>query len=257
MQGHRTVSREEWLEARRALLAKEKAHLRAHDELARLRRELPWVEVDKAYVFDGSDGKETLSDLFAGRSQLIVKHFMFGPDWKEGCVGCSFGADQLEGSLIHLVNHDVMLVAVSRAPYAEIAPFHKRMGWPFKWVSSNGNDFNYDFRVSFTPEEVTKGTIDYNFGTWPHAYEEWPGVSAFYKDDAGDVFHTYSTYGRGVEVMMHTYAMLDLMPKGRDERNVEYKMDWVRHHDRYESAPLSKTGSVDELHTSLKKQSCH
>ena len=139
MQAHKTVSRDEWLEARRALLAKEKAHLRAHDELARQRRELPWVKVDKSYVFDGPDGKETLADLFAGRSQLIVKHFMFGPDWQEGCVGCSFGADQMEGSLVHLVNHDVMVVAVSRAPYPKIAAFHKRMGWPFKWVSSAGS----------------------------------------------------------------------------------------------------------------------
>jgi predicted dithiol-disulfide oxidoreductase (DUF899 family) len=158
---------------------------------------------------------------------------------------------------VHLAHRDVTFVAISRATLAEIDRFRRRMGWQFTWVSSNGNDFNYDFRVSFTPDEVAKGTIDYNFGTWPHAYEEWPGVSAFIKNDAGEVFHTYSTYGRGVEVMMHTYAMLDLMPKGRDERNVEYKMDWVRHHDRYESAPISKTGSVRDLHAGLGKQPCH
>ena len=183
MQAHKTVSREEWLDARRALLAKEKAHLKAHDALARERREMPWVKVDKDYVFEGPNGRETLSDLFAGRSQLIVKHFMLGPDWQEGCVGCSFGADQLEGSLVHLINHDVMLVAISRAPYPKIAAFHKRMGWPFKWVSSNGNDFNFDYHVSFTEADKARGKAFYNFEEQPYMSDELPGYSVFTKDE--------------------------------------------------------------------------
>lgn len=199
MQAHKIASREEWLEARRTLLAKEKAHLRAHDELARQRREMPWVKVDKTYVFEGADGRETLSDLFAGRSQLIVKHFMFGPDWEEGCVGCSFGADELQGSLVHLINHDVMLVAVSRAPYSKIAPFHGRMGWPFKWVSSHGSDFNFDYHVSFGEAEQVKGTVFYNFQEQPFVSDELPGYSVFTKDESGQIFHTYSVFARGTE----------------------------------------------------------
>jgi predicted dithiol-disulfide oxidoreductase (DUF899 family) len=256
-ESHRIVSRDQWIAERKTLLKREKELTHLRDELARARRAMPWVRVDKNYVFDTPDGQRTLADLFEGRSQLLVQHFMFGPGWEQGCPSCSFMADHNDGMNMHLPHRDVTLVAISRAALPEIERFRKRMGWQFKWVSSNGNDFNYDFHVSFTPEQTAKGTIDYNFGTWPHAYEEWPGVSAFIKDDAGEVFHTYSTYGRGVEVMMHTYAMLDLMPKGRDERNVEYKMDWVRHHDRYESAPISKTGSVRDLHAGLGKQPCH
>jgi predicted dithiol-disulfide oxidoreductase (DUF899 family) len=253
----RIASREEWTRRRLALLEREKALSRQQDEVARERRALPWVRLDTDYVFDTAQGPRTLAALFDGCGQLLVQHFMLGPGWDAGCPSCSFMADHNDGMNMHLPHRDVTLVAISRATLPEIERFRKRMGWQFKWVSSNGNDFNYDFHVSFTPEQTAKGTIDYNFGTWPHAYEEWPGVSAFIKDDAGEVFHTYSTYGRGVEVMMHTYAMLDLMPKGRDERNVEYKMDWVRHHDRYESAPISKTGSVRDLHAGLGKQPCH
>jgi predicted dithiol-disulfide oxidoreductase (DUF899 family) len=237
MQAHKTASREEWLEARRALLAKEKAHLRAHDEIARLRREMPWVAVDKTYVFEGPDGKETLSDLFAGRSQLIVKHFMLGPGWQEGCVGCSFGADQTQGSLIHLINHDVMYVAISRAPYGEIAPFHKRMGWPFKWVSSHGNDFNFDYNVSFTEADRARGKVFYNYEEQPYVSDEMPGLSVFAKDDAGRIFHTYSVFARGTEDVGTVYGFLDITPKGRNEPPGGNLTAWVRHHDKYDQKP--------------------
>ena len=228
------VSREEWLEARRALLAEEKAHLRAHDALAERRRALPWVRVDKAYAFDGPNGRETLGDLFAGRSQLIVKHFMLGPGWKEGCIGCSFGADQLDGSLIHLVNHDVMLVAVSRAPYAEIEPFHERMGWRFKWVSSHGSDFNFDFHVSFTEADKARGRVFYNFQEIDYAGEELPGYSVFTKDEFGQIFHTYSVFSRGTEDVGTVYGFLDVTPRGRNEPPGTNLSHWVRHHDKYE-----------------------
>ncbi len=234
MQAHKTVSRAEWLDARRALLAKEKELLKAKDALRRETRELPWVKVDKDYVFEGPSGRETLSDLFAGRSQLIVKHFMLGPGWKEGCVGCSFGADQAEGSVIHLVNHDVMFVAVSRAPYPEIAAFHKRMGWRFKWVSSNGSDFNFDYHVSFTEADKAQNRSFYNFEAGPYIHDELPGYSVFYKDEGGDIFHTYSTFARGTELMGGVYGFLDVTPKGRNEPPGGNLSDWVRHHDKYE-----------------------
>jgi predicted dithiol-disulfide oxidoreductase (DUF899 family) len=260
-ENHRVVSSDEWVAERKTLLAREKELTRLRDQIAGERRALPWVRVDKNYVFDTPEGRRTLANLFEGRRQLLVQHFMFAPGWEQGCPSCSFMADHNDGMNVHLAHRDVALVAVSRATLAEIEHFRRRMGWRFKWVSSHGSDFNYDFGVSFTPEQVAKGEIYYNYGTWPHAYEEWPGVSAFYKDDAGDVFHTYSTYGRGVEVMMGTYNMLDLMPQGRDERDVEYKMEWLRHHDRYESAPVANAapaaGSVAELHDALKKQPCH
>ena len=227
---HALVSNEDWRTARRDLLKAEKELTHLRDKVAQQRRALPWVRMDKAYVFDTLDGPRTLAELFGRRSQLLMQHFMFAPGWKQGCPSCSFMADHTDGANLHLANHDVTMIAVSRATLAEIETFRQRMGWQFPWVSSNGNSFNYDFRVSFTPEEVASGHIDYNFGEWQETGEEWPGVSAFYKDEAGDVFHTYSTFGRGVEVMMHTYAMLDLTPKGRNE--VE-GMDWVRHHDRY------------------------
>lgn len=236
MQTHKTVSRDEWIAARRALLTKEKAQLKAHDELARQRRELPWVKVDKSYLFDGPDGKETLSDLFAGRSQLIVNHFMFGPDWEEGCVGCSFGADQLDGSLIHLVNHDVMLVAVSRAPYAKIAPFHKRMGWRFKWLSSAGSDFNFDYNVSFDEADRARGKVFYNFEEQDYVSDELPGFSVFAKDAVGDIFHTYSVFARGTEDTGSVYGFLDMTPKGRNEPPGGNLSDWVRHHDKYDES---------------------
>ena len=234
MQAHKTVTREEWLEARRALLAKEKELLHAKDALRRETRALPWVKVDKAYVFEGADGKETLADLFAGRSQLIVKHFMLGPGWTEGCVGCSFGADQIESSVVHLVNHDVMFVAVSRAPYPEIAAFHKRMGWKFKWVSSNGSNFNFDYHVSFTEEDRKRGKVFYNFETMDWASDELPGYSVFCKDEAGDIFHTYSTFARGTELMGGVYGFLDVTPRGRNEPPGGNLTAWVRHHDKYE-----------------------
>lgn len=228
---HDVVSLDEWLTARRDLLRAEKELTHRRDDVTRKRLALPWVRIDKDYVFDTTDGRRTLADLFDGRSQLLVQHFMFAPGWKEGCPSCSYMADHTDGMNLHLANHDVTMIAVSRAPLAEIERYRKRMGWQFKWVSSHGSDFNYDFRVSFTPEEVASGRIDYNFGEWDETGEEWPGVSAFYKDDAGAVFRTYSTFGRGVEVMMATYAMLDLAPKGRNEAE---GMEWVRRHDRYE-----------------------
>ncbi|KUM25780.1 thioredoxin [Mesorhizobium loti] len=228
---HAVVSRDDWLTARRDLLKAEKELTRLRDKVARERLVLPWVRIDKEYMFETLDGPCSLADLFDGRSQLLVQHFMFAPGWKEGCPGCSFMADHTDGMNIHLANHDVTMIAVSRAPLAEIERYRKRMGWQFKWVSSFGDDFNYDFRVSFTPEEIASGHIDYNFGEWSGTGEEWPGVSAFFKDEAGDIFRTYSTYGRGVEVMMGTYNMLDLAPKGRNETD---GMDWVRRHDRYE-----------------------
>ena len=232
---HRVVSRDQWVAERKALLAREKELTRLRDDIARERRALPRVRIDKNYIFDAPEGRRTLAELFGGRHQLLVQHFMLAPGWEQGCPSCSYMADHTDGMTVHLAHRDVTFVAISRAPLAEIESFRRRMGWQFKWVSSHDNDFNYDFRVSFTPEEVTRGNLDYNYGGWPFSSEEWPGISAFCKDDAGDVFHTYSTYGRGVEVMMGTYNMLDLMPKGRDERNVGHKMEWVRHHDRYES----------------------
>ncbi len=232
MTTHMTATRDQWLEARLHLLAAEKDLTRRSDEIARLRRQLPWVRVEKNYVFEGPNGRETLADLFDGRSQLVVQQFMLAPGWEQGCKSCSYMADHTDGMTIHLAHRDVTMVAISRAPLAEIERFRQRMGWQFKWVSSYGTDFNYDFGVSFTPEERAKGKIEYNFGNRPLSNEELPGVSVFAKDEAGKVFHTYSTYGRGVEVMMGTYRMLDLTPKGRDEGGKN--MAWVRHHDRYE-----------------------
>jgi predicted dithiol-disulfide oxidoreductase (DUF899 family) len=229
---HAVVSRDEWLTARRDLLKAEKEITHLRDKVTRERLALPWVRMEKAYVFDTPDGPRTLAELFDGRSQLLVQHFMFAPGWKEGCPSCSFMADHTDGMNLHLAHHDVTMIAVSRAPLTEIERYRKRMGWQFKWVSSFGNEFNYDFRVSFTPEQVATGHVDYNFGESDETDEEFPGVSAFFKDEAGDVFHTYSTFGRGVEVMMGTYAMLDLMPKGRNE--TEGMGDWMRRHDRYE-----------------------
>ncbi|WP_295685770.1 thioredoxin family protein [uncultured Nevskia sp.] len=237
MIAHRTASRETWLAERLELLDAEKELSRLSDQVARQRRALPWLRVDKPYVFDTQDGPRTLAELFDGRSQLLVQHFMLGPGWPQGCPSCSFMADHSDGMNPHLANRDVTLLAVSRAPLVEIQRFRERMGWQFPWVSAHANDFNYDFRVSFTPEDKAGGQPVYNFDTQSFQGEEAPGVSVFYKDDAGDVFRTYSTYGRGVEVMMGTYALLDLVPKGRDEREVPYKMEWVRHHDRYPPRP--------------------
>src|SRR3954452_15128403 len=237
---HQTVSREQWLEARRAHLAKEKELTRQRDELARERRELPWVRVEKQYRFESPRGKVTLADLFAGRSQLLVYHFMFGPDWAEGCPSCSFVSDHLDGAVPHLAARDTSLVMVSRAPVAKIEAFRKRMGWRFPWVSSFGNTFNHDFGVYFTPEEKAGGDVYYNYTMQPFPSDEAPGASVFYKDPAtGEVFHTYSTFGRGLDTMVGTYVLLDLVPKGRDEDQLPFDMQWVRHHDKYESGELA------------------
>ena len=233
------VTREEWLVARKQYLSKEKEFTRLRDELSRQRRELPWVRVEKRYVFEGPNGKETLADLFDGRSQLIVDHFMLGPGWKEGCVGCSFGADHIGGALVHLEHHDVTLVVVSRAPLPEIEAFKKRMGWRFKWVSSYGSDFNYDYHVSFPKDDIAKGKVYYNCEMRDFQSEELPGTSVFYRDEAGDIFHTYSCYARGGDILLGTYNLLDLTPKGRNETGPNHNLtDWARHHDRYDDDGL-------------------
>ncbi|MBA2963128.1 MULTISPECIES: DUF899 domain-containing protein [Ramlibacter] len=241
---HPVVPHERWLAQRRALLAQEKELTHLRDRIAAQRRALPWVRLEKPYVFDTTEGQRPLADLFDGRSQLLVQHFMFGPGWTQGCPSCSFMADHIAGMEVHLAHRDLSVLVVSRAPLAELQAFRRRMGWPFRWVSSDGNDFNHDFRVSFTPEERARGAVDYNFGPTDFPSEEAPGISLFYRDDAGTVFHTYSTYGRGVEAMMGTYDLLDLAPKGRDEHNPNYPMDWVRHHDRYEPASAGKAQAV-------------
>ena len=235
MKANPVVSPEDWLAARKRLLAKEKHFSRARDELSRERRALPWERVVKEYVFDSPSGKETLSDLFAGRSQLVVYHFMYGPDWEVGCKSCSFWADNFNGVIVHLENRDVSLVAVSRAPLAKLRDFRERMGWEFKWVSSCGNDFNRDFHVSFSPEELAKGSVYYNYEMNKFPSDEAPGISVFCKDDKGEVFHTYSCYARGLDMLNGAYHYLDLVPKGRDEQGLSYSMEWVRHHDRYGS----------------------
>jgi predicted dithiol-disulfide oxidoreductase (DUF899 family) len=230
----RVVSRDEWLAARKQLLAKEKQLTRQRDAVSDERRELPWLKVEKNYVFDGPDGKETLADLFQGKNQLIVYHFMFGPEWNEGCPRCSFNMDHTDGALVHLAQRDVRFVAISRAPLPKIEAFKKRMGWRFNWVSSYGNDFNYDYHVSFTKDEMAKGNVYYNFDMNEFPSEEAPGISVFYKQGTGDIFHTYSTYARGNDPLIGTYNYLDLVPKGRDEFGLQDAMSWVRHHDRYE-----------------------
>jgi predicted dithiol-disulfide oxidoreductase (DUF899 family) len=237
---HQIVSQEQWAAAREQLLTEEKQLTRMRDRVNARRLELPWVKVEKSYVFDGANGKETLADLFAGRSQLVVRHFMFGPGWEAGCVGCSFLADHLDGALVHLEHHDVTVVVVSRAPFAELEAFRRRMGWRFKWVSSFGSDFNYDYHVSFTPEQVASGKVFYNFGLTDRAGEEMPGVSVFYKDQDGTIAHTYSSYARGNEPMLGTYSILDVTPKGRNETGPNHNLtDWVRLHDRYDEATAS------------------
>ena len=248
---HQVVSQKEWLTARESLLVKEKEFTRQRDRLSAARRELPWVKVEKRYVFDGPDGKLTLTDLFAGRSQLVVNHFMLAPGWQEGCIGCSFGADHIDGALVHLEHHDVTVVAVSRAPLAEIEAYKRRMGWRFMWMSSYGSDFNYDFHVSFRPEDMANGRVFYNYGMSEASVEELPGLSVFTKDAAGDIFHTYSAYARGAEELLGTYMVLDLTPKGRDETGPNHNlMDWVRRHDEYEDAArleISRPANLKEL----------
>ena len=234
MNPSKIVSKAEWLVARKDLLTREKELTRLRDELSRHRRELPWVKIEKEYVFDGPGGKETLSDLFEGRSQLIVYHFMLGPGWEEGCKSCSYLADHFDGANWHLPHRDVTLVVVSRAPLSELMPYKKRMGWRFKWVSSHGSDFNFDYHVSFTKEEEKKNKVYYNYTEGEFLSDELPGLSVFYKDQDGDIFHTYSTYARGLDSLVGAYNFLDLVPKGRDE-DPDSTMSWVRRHDQYDA----------------------
>ena len=226
---------EKWLASRLELLREEKEFTRLRDRIAERRRTLPWIKMTKPYTFDTLGGRVSLADLFEGRSQLMVQHFMLGPGWEQGCKSCSFMLDHFNPTVPHLNARDVTFTAISHAPLAEILPFKKRMGWAVNWVSSHGTDFNRDFHVSFTEEEVDRGQVNYNYTKMDFPQTEAPGISVFARDDSGNVYLTYSTYGRGVEVVMTTYDLLDLTPKGRDE-NPEATMNWVRHHDRYEHA---------------------
>ena len=230
----KVASSSEWLAARKTLLAKEKEFTRMRDEIGRLRRELPWERVEKNYAFDGPGGKATLRDLFADRSQLIVYHFMLGPGWTEGCPSCSYLADHFDGMLPHLAARDIRFIAISRAPLAEIEAFKKRMGWKFPWYSSNATDFNFDHQVSLSPKEAGNDEVYYNYTMQKFGSEERPGVSVFYKDDACNVYHTYSTYGRGLDILIGAYNWIDLAPKGRNEEGLKFSMAWVRHHDKYD-----------------------
>ena len=229
----RVVSRAEWLAARKELLKKEKDLTHQRDAVSAERRKLPWVKVEKEYIFDSPGGKKTLADLFEGRSQLIVYHFMFGPEWQEGCPSCSFNMDHADGALVHLAQRDVSFAAISRAPMAKIEAFKNRMGWRFQWVSSYQNEFNRDYHVSFTKDEMAQGKVYYNYDMSEFPSEEAPGTSVFYKDASGNIFHTYSTYARGGDILIGAYNYLDLVPKGRDEEGLPFTMSWVRHHDRY------------------------
>lgn len=234
---HQTiVSREEWLTARREHLAKEKEFTHLRDELSAQRRALPWVKVDKEYFFEGPDGLETLADLFDGRSQLIIYHFMFGPDWHEGCKSCSFWADNFNDIIVHLNQRDITMLAASRAKPETLEAYKKRMGWGFKWVSAYNNDFNYDYHVSFSPDQIETGNLSYNFQPITQAGDELPGVSVFYKNEQGEVFHTYSAYSRGLDMLNTAYHYMDLVPKGRDEDELPWTMAWLRRHDEYASA---------------------
>jgi predicted dithiol-disulfide oxidoreductase (DUF899 family) len=233
MQTHKVVSREEWLTARQQHLAKEKEFTRLRDQLSQERRDLPWVRVDKPYMFDGPNGKESLSEVFAGRSQLLVYHFMFGPEWSEGCKSCSFWADNFNSIIVHLNQRDATMVAISRAPLEKLLAFQKRMRWTFKWLSSFGNDFNRDYHVSFTPEELEKGEMYYNYRVGKFGRDEAPGLSVFHRDASGTIFHTYSCYGRGLDMLNGAYHHLDVLPKGRDEAGLTYPQEWVNHHDKY------------------------
>jgi predicted dithiol-disulfide oxidoreductase (DUF899 family) len=237
MQNHPVVSQDEWLTARKALLLQEKQLTKLQDELNAQRQALPWTRVEKSYVFDTPDGQKTLAELFDGRSQLFVYHFMFGPGWEQGCVGCSFFVDHIDGANQHLKHHDLTVVVVSRATLAELTAYKARMGWKFPWVSSFGGDFNYDYHVSFTPEDLADGKVEYNFETIESSMDELPGVSVFFKDEDGSVFHTYSSYARGDERGLGAYMFLDLSPKGRNETGPSFNLtDWVRRHDEYDDS---------------------
>jgi predicted dithiol-disulfide oxidoreductase (DUF899 family) len=234
MEQPRIVTRDEWVAARKELLVKEKALTDARDALASERRQLPMVKVEKSYIFDTPSGRKTLAELFNGRSQLMIYHFMMGPDWAEGCPSCSFLADSIDGTTIHLAHRDVTLMAVSRAPLANIEAFKQRMGWKFPWASSFGSDFNRDFGVSFTEEDLASGNALYNYEPIRYPLDEAPGLSVFLETASGEVFHTYSTYARGGEAFIGTYHYLDFAPKGRDESGLAFTMAWLRHHDRYD-----------------------
>lgn len=254
MQKHKVVSREEWLAARKAHLIHEKELTRRNDKLAAERRELPWVKVDKDYVFVGAKGQQSLAQLFGGNSQLIVYHFMFGPDWEQGCPSCSFLADHIDGANLHLKHHDVSVIAISRAPWSKIAPFKKRMEWQFDWVSSHGSDFNFDYHVSFTEADRAQGNAYYNFETRDYMSNELPGISVFFKDADGTIYHTYSAYARGGDILLGAVNYLDLTPKGRNETD---GADWIRHHDRYETTDSHAAccGAKDDPVTEFRKQS--
>lgn len=240
MSTHRIVSHDEWTTARMRHLEKEKELTRLRDQLSRERRELPWEKVDKTYVFEGPQGKETLADLFAGRSQLIVEHFMFDLSWDEGCKSCSFWVDSLNGIDVHLNHRDVSFVLVSRAPIATLMAYRQRMGWSVKWVSSLQTDFNRDYQVTFTPEDLAAGQVYYNYTRQSFPAPEAPGVSVFFKDPDGAVYHTYSCYSRGLDMLNGAYHLLDLVPKGRDEAGLSYSMEWLQRHDEY-----SRVGTVN------------
>jgi predicted dithiol-disulfide oxidoreductase (DUF899 family) len=246
MQPHRVVSHDEWIAARKAYLAEEKAFTKARDALSRKRRELPWEKVDKNYVFDTANGKQSLGDLFGNKSQLIVYHFMLGPGWEAGCPSCSYLADHFDGAVVHLAQRDVAFTVVSRAPLPEIETFKRRMGWKFKWASSFGSDFNFDYQVSVSPQEKASGEVYYKYVLTTFPSEERPGLSVFFKNDTGEIFHTYSSYGRGLDMLIGTYHFLDMAPKGRDEDGLNFSMAWVRHHDRYDGAVLDTKASYQQ-----------
>jgi predicted dithiol-disulfide oxidoreductase (DUF899 family) len=244
MTTHRVVTREEWERERIQHLTREKEFTRLRDQLSRERRELPWVKVDKPYVFDGPSGPRSLGDLFRGHSQLIVQHFMFDPEWDEGCKSCSFWADNFDGIDVHLSHRDVSLVLVSRAPIATLEAYRQRMGWRLTWVSSAHTDFNRDYHVTFTPEERESGRAYYNYRLGSFPVGEAPGLSVFSKDEDGTIYHTYSCYARGLDMLNGAYHLLDLVPKGRDEAGLSSSMEWLRHHDRYEDRPLIAVGGL-------------
>jgi predicted dithiol-disulfide oxidoreductase (DUF899 family) len=246
MEPHKVVSHDEWTAARKAYLAEEKVFSKTRDELARKRRELPWEKVEKNYMFDTPSGKQSLADLFGNKSQLIIYHFMLGPGWEAGCPSCSLIADHFDGATIHLAQRDIAFAVVSRAPLPEIGKFKARMGWKFKWVSSFGNSFNFDYHVSASPEEKAGGEVEYNYEMTTFPSEERPGASVFFKDAAGQLLHTYSTYGRGLDILIGAYNLIDLAPKGRDEEGLKFSMAWVRHHDRYEGAVVDTKASYQQ-----------
>jgi predicted dithiol-disulfide oxidoreductase (DUF899 family) len=232
---HLVVGAREWLTARQQLLAKEKEFTRLRDELSAARRALPWERVEKEYVFDGPNGKVSLADLFAGRSQLVVYHFMFAPEWNDGCKSCSWWADNFDRNVVHLTHRDVALIAISRAPFAKLDAFRKRMGWTFQWYSSGGNDFNYDYGASFRPEELAAGEVTYNYRQIKLSNTDHTGISVFCRDADDTIYHTYSCYSRGVDMMNAGYHYLDLVPRGRDEDGLPYNQAWVRERDKYGS----------------------